>query len=84
MIFLCLFLRFNHSRYDSFLKKFVIISSVFLVQIILFSFKNIITKLQEFIYIFYFIPIMLIIMSLILIKYETFSFLKFKKVKNGL
>ena len=82
MIFLSLFLRLNHSRYNNIFKKFLIISSVFLIQIILFSFKNIITKLQEFIYIFYFLPIMLIIISFILIKYENFSFLKFKKVKN--
>ena len=84
MIFLCFFLRSNHSRYDNIFKKFIIISSVFLIQIILFSFKNMITKLQEFIYMFYLVPIMLMIISFILIKYETISFLKFKKVKNGL
>ena len=84
MIFLSCFLRFNHSRYDKVFKKFLIISSVFLIQIILFSFKNIITKFQEFIYIFYFIPIVILIVTFILIKYETFSFLKFKKVKNEL
>ena len=80
MIFLSYFLRFNHSRYDKIFKKFLIISSVFLTQILLFSLKNIITKFQEFIYIFYFIPILILIVTFILIKYETFSFLKFKKV----
>ena len=84
MIFLSFFLRFNHSRYDNVFKKFIIISSVFLFQIILFSFKNIVTKFQEFIYMFYFIPIVIVIFTFISIKYETFSFLKFKKVKNGL
>ena len=84
MIFLSFFLRFQHSRYDNILKKFVIISSVFIVQIILFSSKNIITKFHEYIYIFYFIPIMLIMISFLLIKYETFSSLNFKKDQNGL
>ena len=84
MIFLSFFLRSNHSRYDNIFKKFIIISSVFIIQIILFSFKNIITKIQEFIYIFYLIPIMLIVISFIFIKFETISFLKFKKVKDGL
>ena len=84
MIFLSIFLRYNHSRYDNIFKKFMIITSVFLIQIILFSLKNITSKLQDFIYIFYLIPVMLIIISFILIKYETFSFLKLKKVKNGL
>ena len=46
--------------------------------------KNIVTKFEEFIYIFYFIPILIIIISFLLIKYENFSFLNFKKVKNGL
>ena len=84
MIFLSCFLRFNHSRYDHIFKKFVIIGSIFLIQIILFSLKNVITKFQEFIYIFYFIPIVLIIVSFLLIKYETFSLIRFKKVNNGL
>ncbi len=67
-----------------FLKKSVIISSIFFIQIIFFSMKNIVTKFEEFVYIFYFIPILIIIISFLLIKYETFSFLNFKKVKNGL
>ena len=46
--------------------------------------KNIVTKFEEFIYIFYFVPILIITISFLLIKYETFSFLSFKKVKNGL
>ena len=84
MIFLSFFLRFQHSRYDNILKKSVIISSIFLIQIIFFSMKNIVTKLEEFIYLFYFMPILMIIISFILIKYETFSFLNWRKVKNGL
>ena len=46
--------------------------------------KNIVTKLEEFIYIFYFVPILIIIISFLLIKYETFSMLNLKKVKNAL
>ena len=84
MIFLSFFLRIQHSRYDNIFKKIILISSVFLIQIILFSMKNIITKFEEFIYIFYTIPLLLIIMCFVFIKYETFSFLNFKKVKDGL
>ena len=83
MIFLSFFLRLQHSRYANTFKKCAIISSVFFIQIILFSFKNVVTKIHEFVYIFYLLPIMLIIMSFMLIKYETFSFLNFKKVENG-
>ncbi len=82
MVFLSFFLRFQHSRFDNIFKKFVIISSVFFIQIILFSMKNIITKFEGFIYIFYFIPVLLILLSFIFIKFENFSFLNFKKVKN--
>ena len=46
--------------------------------------KNITTKFEEFAYIFYTIPLLLIIMCFVLIKYETFSLLNFKKVKDGL
>ena len=84
MIFLSFFLRIQHSRYDNIIKKIIIISSVFLIQIILFSMKNIITKIEEFIYIFYIIPLLFILLSFILLKYETFSFLNFKRIKNGL
>ena len=79
MIFLSFFLKLQHSRYDNLLKKFVIISSVFLIQIILFSMKNIVTKYHDLIYIFYLMPITLIIVSFIFIKYETFSFFNLKK-----
>ena len=82
MVFLSFFLRFQHSRYDNIFKKFVIISSIFLIQIIFFSMKNMIAKFEEFVFIFYFIPILIIAMSLILLKYETFSSLNFKKAKN--
>ena len=84
MVFLSFFLRFQHSRYDNIFKKSAIISSIFFIQIIFFSMKNIVTKFEEFIYIFYFVPILIITISFLLIKYETFSFLSFKKVKNGL
>ena len=84
MVFLSFFLRFHHSRYDNVFKKSIIISSIFLIQIIFFSMKNVFTKFEEFIYIFYFIPILIIVVSFLLIKYETFSFLNFRKVKNGL
>jgi lipopolysaccharide export LptBFGC system permease protein LptF len=80
MIFLSLFLRFQHSRYDNVFKKSIIIGSIFFIQIIFFSMKNIVTKFEEFLYIFYFIPILIIIISFLLIKFETFSFLNFKKV----
>ena len=46
--------------------------------------KNIVSKFEEFIYMFYFIPILIIIISFLLMKYETFSFLNFKKIKNEL
>ncbi len=84
MIFLAFFLRLQHSRYDNIIKKFIILSSVFFIQIMLFSFKNIITKLEELLYAFYFIPIVLIIVSFLLIKYESFSLMNFRKIKNGL
>ncbi len=84
MVFLSFFLRFRHSRYDNILKKSVIVSSIFLIQIMFISMKNIITKFEEFMYIFYFIPILIIVLSFILIKYETFSFLNYRKVKSGL
>ena len=84
MVFLSFFLRYQHSRYDNILKKSVIISSIFFIQIIFFSMKNIVTKLEEFIYVFYFVPILIMIISFLLIKYETFSLLNFKKVKNAL
>ena len=84
MVFLSVFLRFQHSRYDNIFKKSIIISSVFLIQIIFFSMKNIVTKFEEFIYIFYFVPILIIIISFLFIKNETFSLLNFKKVKNAL
>ena len=84
MVFLSFFLRYQHSRYDDVFKKSVIISSIFLIQIIFFSIKNIVTKFEEFMYLFYFLPIFIIIISFLLIKYETFSFLKYRKIKNGL
>ena len=84
MIFLSFFLRLQHSRYENIFKKSVIISSIFFIQIIFFSIKNIITKLEEFVYVFYFIPSLIIIICLLLIKYETFTLLNFRKVKNGL
>ena len=46
--------------------------------------EELLTKLEEFVYIFYFMPILIIVISFILIKYETFSFLNFRKVINGL
>ena len=82
MVFLSLFLSFQHSRYDHILKKFLIISAVFLIQIVIFSMKNMISKYENFLYIFYLIPILLIIVTFILIKYETFSYLIQNKVKN--
>ena len=83
MVFLSFFLRSQHSRYDNVFKKFVIICSVFLIQILLFSMKNMVTKFEEFIFLFYSAPILLIIMSFILVKYETFSLLNFKKARYG-
>ena len=79
MVFLSLFLRSQHSRYDNILKKFIIISSVFLIQIMLFSLKNIITKFDSFIFVFYLIPIILIIVNFLFIKYESLSFSNLKK-----
>ncbi|MDC3063944.1 LptF/LptG family permease, partial [Alphaproteobacteria bacterium] len=69
MIFLSIFLRHQHSRYDNIFKKFVIISSVFFIQIMLFSMKNIVTKYNDYIYMFYLIPISLIIISFLIIKF---------------
>ena len=83
MIFLSFFLRYQHSRYDNIFKKIVIISSVFLIQIILFSMKNMVTKYNNFIYLFYILPILLIIISFLIIRFENFSFLNFKKAQNG-
>ena len=84
MVFLSFFLRIQHTRYDKIFKKILIISSVFFIQIMLFSMKNIITKFEEFIYIFYIVPLFLIVMSFVLIKYENFSILNLKNVKDGL
>ena len=84
MIFLSFFLRYQHSRYENIFKNFLIISSVFFIQIILFSMKNLITKFENFIYIFYLMPTIVMIICYLFIKYETFSILNFKKVKNGL
>ena len=84
MVFLSFFLRLQHARYDDILKKSLIISSIFFIQIIFFTMKNIVTKLEEFLYIFYILPILIIIISFLIIKYETFPLLNFKKVKNGL
>ena len=83
MIFLTFFLRFEHSRYDNIFKKSLIISLVFFIQIILVSMKNIITKFEGFMYFFYIIPILILIICFVFIKYETFTFLNLKKVKNG-
>ena len=83
MVFLSLFLRFQHSRYDNILKKSTIISLVFFIQIMLISMKNIFSKFEGFIYLFYLIPILIILIGFILIRYETFMFLNFKKVTNG-
>ena len=82
LVFLSFFLRFQHSRYDSVFKKFLIIGSVFFIQIMLFSFKNLITKFESFVYVFYLMPIIIIMISFLLIKYDNASI--FKKVKNGL
>ena len=83
LVFLSLFLRFQHSRYDSIFNKFLIISSVFLIQIMLFLMKNLITKFENFVYMFYLVPITIIMISFLLIKYENVSFSNLKKVKNG-
>lgn len=73
MLFLSLFLRIQHSRYDSFFKKFIIISIIFSVQIIMFSLKNIFTKLTDYIYIFYLFPLLLLLSSYFMIKFEKIS-----------
>ena len=69
MVFLSFFLRLQHSRYDNIFKKSVIISSIFFIQIIFFSMKNIITKFEEFMYIFYFMPFLIILVSFLFIKF---------------
>ena len=46
MVFLSFFLRFQHSRYDNIFKKSIIISSIFIIQIIFFSMKNIVSKFE--------------------------------------
>ena len=84
MVFLSFFLRSQHSRYNQILKKTVIIGLVFFIQIMLISMKNIVTKFEDFIYLFYLIPILIILISFLFIKYESFAFLNLKKVKNGL
>ena len=79
LVFLSLFLRFQHSRYDSIFNKFLIISSVFFIQIILFSMKNLITKFESFVYVFYLVPIIIIMTSFLSIKYENVSISNLRK-----
>ena len=83
LVFLSIFLRFQHSRYDNVFKKFLIISSVFFIQIMLFSMKNLISKFESYLSMFYLVPIIIIMICFLLIKYETFPILNFNKAKNG-
>ena len=68
-----------YSRYDSIFNKFLIISSVFFIQITLFSMKNLITKFESFVYVFYLVPIIIIMTSFLSIKYENISISNLRK-----
>ncbi len=79
VIFLSIFLRSQHSRYDNFLRKFIIISIIFSIQIFLFSIKNVLTKYSDYILLFYLIPTLILLTGLLFISYERFNFSIFRK-----